>query len=800
MVRVMVVPVITQHNDNDRTGANLSETQLTTASVSGQPFGRRFRRHVVGAVYAQPLILPGVVVPSLGTRDVLYVATMHNYVYAFDAVHDTVAAPLWRRSLGPSIRLPDPGIGPAGYRDISGEVGVISTPVISTDLGVIYVVAATMEGGSYRHRLHALDLASGDERLGGPVEVTGSLPGTGDGNRNGVVPFISNRQIQRAGLLLVNGRIFIAFAAYGDQRPYHGWVFAYDAGTLQRAGLYATTLNGQGGGIWQAGQAPASDGSGVFVMTGNGSSDPGVNLSCAFIRIDPMAVRLDQWFAPANWRELDDEDADLGSGGPLLLPGTDLLAGGGKDGRLFLLRRGQLGNAADDSRAVQVFQATAARFTGQPAPFSGGYHHIHGSPVYWQGPMGRWAYLGGEADFLRAFAFTGSSFVTTPASTSTIATPPGSMPGAIMSLSANGSAPGSGILWASMPVADNANQRVVDGVLYALDASDLTRVLWDSEQNQLRDHVGNFPKFCPPTVSGGRVYLATFPGPTGKTVLTEQAVEGPALASVGDGRLALAWTGADPAHHLNVQTSPDGRSFGGKVTLPETSPHAPAAAFGNGRLFLAWTDSQRRVNVASSADLGTFAGKVTLAEMSTSGPALVFANGLLHLAWTGADSQHRLNVMSSTDGLTWAGKVTLGDRSGTGPGLGSAGGLLYLLWAGADPNLSLNVMTSADGVSWGNKVVLAEGSNDHPALVPWGELYLAWAGRDPAHRLNLLVSADTPSGLADKQTYGDTSAAAPALAVFRDDIYVGWTGTDPTHHVNVARLSAGYVSVYGLLG
>jgi hypothetical protein len=796
----MVIPVTTQHNDNDRTGANLSETQLTTASVNVQGFGRLFRRHVVGAVYAQPLTLPGVAMPPSGTRDVLYVATMHNYVYAFDAANPAAAAPLWRTSLGPSIQLPDPGIGPLGrYHDIAGEVGVLSTPVISTDLGVVYVVAATKEGSSYHHRLHALDLASGAERFGGPAEITGSVPGTGDGSRSGVVPFISNQQIQRASLLLVNGRVFVAFASYGDHRPYHGWVFAYDAGTLQQAGVFATTVNGWGGGIWQAGQAPASDGSGVFAMTGNGSSGAGVDFTCAFICIDPMTVQLKQWFAPTDRPNLNAKDLDLGSGGPLLVPGTDLLAGGGKEGRLFLLRRDNLGNAANDSRAVQVFQATAARNTGRPAPASNGYHHIHGSPIYWQGPMGRWAYIGGEADFLRAFAFTGSSFVTTPASKSTIATPPGSMPGAIMSLSANGSTPGSGILWASMPVTDNANQRVVDGILYALDASDLTRVLWHSEQNQVRDHVGNFPKFCPPTVSGGKVYLATFPGPTGRVTLPEQAIEGPALANVGDSQLALAWTGTDAAHHLNVETSPDGRSFGGKATLPETSPHAPAAAFGNGRLFLAWTDSQHRVNVISSADRVTFSNKVTLAEMSTSAPALAFANGLLYLAWTGTDSQHHLNVMSSADGITWGSKVTLADTSGTGPGLALANGSLHLLWVGSDPSLSLNVMTSAEGVTWGHKVVLAESSNDHPALVPWEELYLSWTGRDPSHRLNLLVSSGTPSSLADKQTYADTSAAAPALAVFRGDVYVGWAGTDAGHHVNVARLSAGHVSVYGLL-
>ncbi len=693
----MVVPVTTQHNDNDRTGANLSETQLTTSSVDVQRFGRVFRRHVVGAVYAQPLTLPGAVMPQAGPRGVLYVATMHNYVYAFDASDAAAPAPLWRRSLGSSIRLPDPGIGPAGYRDISGEVGIVSTPVISAGLGVIYVVAATKKDGLYHHRLHALDLTSGAERLGGPVAIIGSVPGTGDGSQHGVVPFISNRQIQRAGLLLDGDQIFIAFAGYADQRPYHGWLFAYDARTLRRAGVYATTRNGEGGGIWQAGQGPASDSSGVFVMTGNGSSDPGVNLSCAFIRIDPAAVRLDQWFAPTNWRQLDAEDGDLGSGGPLLLPGTGLLTGGGKDGRLFLLRRGNLGNTANDSRAVQVFQATPARFTGHPAPSSGGYHHIHGSPVYWQGPMGRWVYLGGEDDFLRAFAFTGSSFVTTSVSTSTIATPPSSMPGAIMSLSASGAAAGSGILWASMPVSEDANHQVVDGILYALDASDLTHVLWHSKQDEVRDDAGNFPKFCPPTVSGGRVYLPSFPGPTGKVVRPERVTEGPALANIDDTLLALAWTGTDAAHHLNVETSPDGRSFGGKVTLPETSPHAPGAAYGNGRLFLAWADSEHRLNVTSSADQVTFANKVTLGQLSTSAPALAFGNGRLFLAWTGTDSQHRLNVMSSADGVTWQGKVTPRDTSGTGPGLAFVNGSLYLLWAGTDPDRRLNMKAATTG-------------------------------------------------------------------------------------------------------
>ena len=792
-----VIAITTQHNDNNRTGANLSETQLTAGNVEVQRFGRLYRRHLVGAVYAQPLLMPSIDIPPLGTRDMLYIATMHNYVYGFDATDAQAHAPLWRRSLGPPIELPDPNIGPRGYRDISGEVGILSTPVISADLGIIYVVSATLEDGSYHHRLHALDLSTGAERLGGPVEITGSLAGTGDGSVDGMIPFVSNRQVQRAGLLLTGDRIYIAFASYGDQRPYHGWVFAYDARTLQRVGIYVTTPDGEGGGIWQAGQAPASDGSAIFVITGNGSSDPGVNLSCAFIRIDPVTVRSTQWFAPTNWWLLDTLDIDLGSGGPLLLPGTDLLTGGGKDGRLFLLKRGQLGNAADDSKAVQVFQATAPPFTGQPASAPAGYHHIHGSPVYWDGPMGRWIYLGGEADYLRAFAFTGSEFDTKPASISTITTPPRSMPGAIMSLSANGSAAGSGVLWASMPVAGDANQQVVDGILYALDASDLTHMLWHSKQNQARDNVGNFPKFCPPTVSGGKVYLPSFPGPTGKVTLPERAIAGPALANLNDTQLALAWTGTD--QNLNVDISQDGRSFGNKVTLSERSSHAPAAAFGSGRLFLAWTGTDHNLNVISATENLTFSDKITLSEGSTSAPALAFGYGRLHMAWT--DSHQRLNIIASADGITWGEKVTLSDASSRrGPGLAFLNGLLYLFWAGTDANGSFTIMDSADGLRWNNQVVLTSGSDDHPALVAWDELYLVWAGHAQDSRLSLLVSESTPAELTDLQTYADTSIAPPAVTVFKGDIHIAWTGTDLEHRVNTAGLSAGFVSAYGLLG
>src|SRR5437879_4876113 len=226
--------VLTQHNDNARTGANLAESILTPDAVSAAGrFGKRFEWQVEGHVYAQPLYVPNVAF-SEGPRNAVYVATMHNVVYAFDADAPQASGPIWKQSLGPFVPLPDPGIGPQPlpgeppiYKDIADAVGIVSTPVISLPQNAIYVVALTKEGAEYRHRLHALDLANGSERLGDPVVIQGSVPGPGAGSAGGQITFTSNLQLQRAGLLLSGGTVYVAFASYGDAGPYHGWVFGF---------------------------------------------------------------------------------------------------------------------------------------------------------------------------------------------------------------------------------------------------------------------------------------------------------------------------------------------------------------------------------------------------------------------------------------------------------------------------------------------------------------------------------------------------------------------------------------------
>ncbi|HET9920326.1 MAG TPA: hypothetical protein VFQ30_10830 [Ktedonobacteraceae bacterium] len=549
--------VLTHHNDNARTGANLNEAILNTSNVNSQQFGKLFEYPVDGHVYAQPLYVSGVTMANGNTHNVLYVATMHNTVYAFDADNpNTRKTPLWSKSLGPSISLPDPDIGPnASYHDIAMEVGILSTPVISLEHNALYVVAATKTGPQpqqYTHRLHALDLVTGAEKFNGPVTIQAGFKGKGyqgDTIVNGAVQFRSNRQVQRTALLLANDTVYLAFAAYEDTDPYHGWILGYGAATLKQTAVFNTTPNGEEGGIWQAGQGPAADSDGlVYVLTGNGTfSQDGSELSDCFIKFRPNLTVLD-WFAPYNNAALSAKDSDVGSSGPMLIPDTDFVIGGGKEGKLFLLDKNKMGHFvanANNNQIAQWFYIIVPDDFSHPYTMGPGHtHHVHAGPVYWNGPNGPWIYVWAENDELKAFHFDNGRFQTTdvparpappptnpPSKDPGIAFPGGflgvpasqsgplplseslGMPGGALSISANGGQDGTGIVWASHPhkqaLGSDANQHIVSGILRAFDASNLSNELWNSEMNA-SDSIGNFAKFCPPTVANGKVYLASF--------------------------------------------------------------------------------------------------------------------------------------------------------------------------------------------------------------------------------------------------------------------------------------------------
>jgi hypothetical protein len=497
------VGVFTQHNDTYRTGANLNETILNTKNVNSQTFGKLFARAVDGEVYAQPLYVSGLTVPGYGTCNVVYVATMHNSVYAFDADDPNAKLPLWKVNLGPSIP-----VGDVQYiSDISTEVGILSTPVIDPATGIMYLVARTKEAGNFVQRLHALDLKTGNERLGGPVVIQATYPGTGDDSDGINVHFNPQRQNQRPGLLLSKGMVVIAWASHNDIRPYHGWLMTFDATTLQKKGVYCTTPDGGLGGVWQSGQGIAVDDGGfLHFMTGNGdfnANEGGRNLGDSFVKLKlgvDGSLSMVDWFSPHNNDVLNAWDADLGSAGVLVMPGTKYVLGAGKESVLYLLDRNNLGHfrADEDTQIPQRFQAGAG--------------HVHGSPILWSHPTaGRLVYLWSEQGFLTAFRFLGDRFDTQPFSRGSTQVPDG-MPGAMLSISANGSKTETAIVWASHPREGNANNAVTPGILRAYNAADLTQEIWTSEDDADRDRVPTFGKFAPPTVANGKVYLPTFSG------------------------------------------------------------------------------------------------------------------------------------------------------------------------------------------------------------------------------------------------------------------------------------------------
>jgi hypothetical protein len=816
--------VLTQHNDNARTGAMLAETILGNGNVDVGHFGRVARLPVRGSIFVQPLAVPEVAVAG-GRRDLVVVATMHNAVYAFagDGTPTLVWGPV---SLGPAIPLPDPEIGPEGYKDIYGEVGVMSTPVISLTRNSLYVQAATKEGGRFVHRLHRLDLGTGQPQRPA-VEI--AAPG-----------FDSRRQSQRSALLLSHDTVYVSFASYGDRCPYRGWMFAYDADTLAPRAVFSSS-DGEGVGLWMGGQGPAADEAGdVYALTSNRIEDRAlcpvrhpVNLSNSILRLRGDTLTVASSFTPANNARLNDEDGDLGGAGALLIPGSNLLLGAGKEARVFLVDRTSMGgfDPARDDRQPGVVQRFFANRERCPKGKLGGpdCHHIHSAPVFWKGPMGSWIYVWPENDFLEAFRYDPAAGRIDcrgaadpdcdPISRSTTMDPeniPGGahgMPGGFLSISANGSQAGTGLVWAFHPYTGNANQKLVDGVLRVYDASDLTRERWNSRQNVDRDDLGPYPKFTWPTVAHGRVYAPTFSALTGRVLLDALSEAGPALAAGLGGRMFVAWTGMDT--RLNLASSRNGRTMTEKIVLDDRSPRGPALAADDGLLYLGWVGVDGRLNVGRTAALAagfTRMGEVVggnpawgLAATTEAAPALAVGGGRVVLAFRGADQ--RIGLMWAATGATAFAerdRVTLAEQTLGAPALAFVEGRLLLSWTGTDRRL--NVAEVASDGALGARRTLQESSAAGPALVgrrssggAAADLHLFWAGTDDRTRLNV-VTADDGVAFASRLTLDDQTSERPAATLYDGRLFVAFRGNDAAHHLTLARYNPGELSVYGLLG
>jgi len=484
--------VFTSHNDLGRTGQNLNETILTPGNLRN--FGKIFSDRVDGYVYAQPLYVSNVTIPGQGRHNVVYVATENDTVYAFDA--DQAGPPLWKKSLLAPGATPVPS-SDTSCDQIIPQIGITSTPVIDPTTGTLYTVAVTKEGGAnhprYFQRLHALALATGEEKFGGPVEITGGVPGRGAGSRNGAITLDAFLHLNRPGLALVNGTIYIGFGSHCDIGAYHGWVFAYDAASLTRRAIFVTTPNGGEGAVWQAGGGLAADASGsIYILTGNGTFDGRTNFGDSVLKLaleGSSIVRRD-YFTPANEKRLEADDLDLGSGGPMLLPDQPgahphLVAGAGKGGVLYLLNRDDLGgfDRSGDRAVSEVGLSQRENFS---------------TPAYWNGHV----YLAASKDVLKAFTITNARL--SPAPASRAATVFG-FPGATPSVSADGAK--NGIVWALQMDWDSLTNAAV---LHAYDALDVSHELYNSSQAAGgRDRADPGVKFTVPTVFNGKVYVGT---------------------------------------------------------------------------------------------------------------------------------------------------------------------------------------------------------------------------------------------------------------------------------------------------
>src|ERR1035438_2794120 len=416
------VNILTANGDNERTNSNLQETQLSPATVNASAFAKLGVFPVDGQVYSQPLVVTGLSIAGQGTHNVVFVTTMHNSVYAFDADAMSPVSTLWQVNLGssvPSLLL----YGPDG--DISNEVGILSTGVIDVQRGVLYVVADVLQNGTPVFYLHALDLATGAERLNGPVELAASVRGTGSAARaDGTILFDPMQHLQRPGLLLLNNAVYVSFGSHGDMSPYHGWMLSYDASDLSRQlGIYMTTPDGNAGSIWQAGRGPVADSQGnIYLITANGDYDGTRNFSQSFLKLSTTGTALLDSFTPSDWKSMSDNDFDI-SAGPAWISGTHTVIGADKGGQLYVVN----GDAMNQPGSAVIFQASAGSIFNFAVWSLGGNANI---------------YTQGEGEPVKCFQVTGNGVNAKPVSAALKSTPYARIG---MTISANGVQEGSGI-------------------------------------------------------------------------------------------------------------------------------------------------------------------------------------------------------------------------------------------------------------------------------------------------------------------------------------------------------------------
>lgn len=494
--------VLTYHNDNQRTGRNPYEATLTPKNVNSNTFGKLFVINTDGKVDAQPLYAPNISIAG-GTHNVLFVASEHDTVYAFDADN---GSPLWHVTMLKSGETPsdDRGCG-----QVTPQIGVTATPVIDLSAGphgTIYVTAMSKDpSGNYHQRLHALDITTGSEEFGGPVDVVAKYLGTGDNSQSGSVIFDPAQYKERPGLLLLNHIVYTFWSSHCDAGPYTGWIISYNQATLAQQSVLNITPNGRQGAIWAAGAGPAADGTGhIYFLVGNGTFDTTLDKNGfpingdygnAFMKLSTANGKLGvaDYFNMYNTVQESNADEDLGSGGAMVLPNIrdssgdihHLAVGAGKDQNIYLTNRDNMGKFNPNNNN-QIYQELPGALAGS----------VFSMPAFWSNRI----YYGAVADVIRAFAFdTSAKLNPTPVAQSSNSF---GYPGTTPSISGNSAA--NAIVWA----AENGSP----AVLHAYNAQTLVELYNSNQAANGRDHFGNGNKFITPTIANGKVYVGTTSG------------------------------------------------------------------------------------------------------------------------------------------------------------------------------------------------------------------------------------------------------------------------------------------------
>ena len=686
------VSVTTYHNDIGRTGQNLQETILSPSNVNSSNFGKLFAVPVDGQVQAQPLYLQNL---TIGGKqfNVVFAATEFDSVYAIDA--DNGGLPLWQVTLTDAAHGAAAGataVPTLSNCNIGGPYyGITGTPVIDSSSGTLYIVSMTQENGYPVQRLHALDVTTGAEKFGGPATIAATVTGNGSGSVGGTLTFDPQWQLQRPGLLLLNGAVYIAWGAFCDLGPFHGWVMAYDATTLQQLAALAATPNGSGAGIWMSGGGLAADTNGpngagrLFLATGNGDYTATVPYGTNNMDYGDSILNLDlshglqvaDDFTPYNQAQLSSQDSDLGGGGTLLLPDQPgphphLLVNLGKGqaaydtllgGVIFVLDRDNLGgfNASTDNVVQRLAVTNGER----------------GMPAYWNGNIYFWP---GAGERLWQYSLTNGALSSSPVAVGS-EVPPDAEHTANPVISANGNS--NGIVW-------SIDTSTTHPLLRAHDATNVATSLYSSADNASRDTIpGLSVGFSSPTVANGKVYIGAnrWVSAYGLLAAGYTLSAAPASVSVTQGGSATATINVVPSGGFNsaVTFSAAGLPTG------VTASFNPASATGSTTLTL---------SAGAAAKLGTATVTVTGVSGSSTQTATLTLTVTAASDFTMTAAPPNLSVAPGASGKV---TVTVVPSSGfTGAVSFSASGLPAGVTASFNPansssstTLTLNVATSA---------------------------------------------------------------------------------------------------------